>query len=117
VVAVVDSNSDPSGIRFPIPGNDDALRAIQLYCDMVAAAVLDGIQAEMKAAGVDVGEAAEAPPEDLGDVGEVGGAEPGAAPAAADSTGGEEEGGAAAPAPGRKPGGGQRRRRGQQPAA
>lgn len=117
VVAVVDSNSDPSGIRFPIPGNDDALRAIQLYCDMVAAAVLDGIQAEMKAAGVDVGEAAEAPPEDLGDLGEGGEIEAGAAPATADSAGGEAEGGAAAPAPGRKPGGGQRRRRSQQPSA
>ncbi|MBI3451961.1 MAG: 30S ribosomal protein S2 [Rhodospirillales bacterium] len=55
VIAVVDSNSDPNGIAFPIPGNDDALRAIQTYCDLIAGAILDGLQAEMKAAGVDVG--------------------------------------------------------------
>lgn len=55
VVAVVDSNSDPSGIAFPIPGNDDAIRAINLYCDMVAAAVLDGISAELGSSGADVG--------------------------------------------------------------
>jgi small subunit ribosomal protein S2 len=64
VVAVLDSNSDPTGISFPIPGNDDALRAIGLYCDLVAGAVLDGIQQEMVASGVDVG-AAEAPVEDV----------------------------------------------------
>lgn len=56
VVAVLDSNSDPDGITYPIPGNDDAIRAIQLYCDMVAGAVLDGIQAEMVRSGVDIGE-------------------------------------------------------------
>jgi small subunit ribosomal protein S2 len=55
VIAVVDSNSDPTGIKFPIPGNDDALRAVNLYCDLLAGAVLEGLQAEMKAAGVDVG--------------------------------------------------------------
>jgi small subunit ribosomal protein S2 len=55
VVAVIDSNSDPRGIDFPIPGNDDALRAISMYCDLVVDAVLDGIQAEMSAAGVDLG--------------------------------------------------------------
>ncbi len=55
MVAVIDSNSDPRGIDFPIPGNDDALRAISLYCDLVVDAVLDGIQAEMSAAGVDLG--------------------------------------------------------------
>jgi small subunit ribosomal protein S2 len=59
VVAVIDSNSDPKGITHPIPGNDDALRAITLYCDLVSSAVLDGLQAEMVAAGVDVGEAEE----------------------------------------------------------
>ena len=47
VVAVLDSNSDPAGVTFPIPGNDDAIRAITLYCDLVAGAVLDGISAEM----------------------------------------------------------------------
>jgi small subunit ribosomal protein S2 len=68
VVAVVDSNSDPTGIKFPIPGNDDALRAIQTYCELVSGAVLDGLQAEMVAQGVDVGAqeapAAEAVPEE-----------------------------------------------------
>ena len=59
VVAVLDSNSDPAGINFPIPGNDDALRAISLYCDLVVDAVLDGIQQEMVAAGVDIGAAEE----------------------------------------------------------
>jgi len=59
VVAVVDSNSDPSGIDFPIPGNDDALRAIGMYCDLVADSVLGGIQQEMVAAGVDIGAAEE----------------------------------------------------------
>ncbi len=57
VVAVVDSNSSPDGIDYLIPGNDDAQRAIELYCTLVSAAVLDGLQAEMKSAGVDIGEA------------------------------------------------------------
>ena len=61
VVAVLDSNSDPSGITYPIPGNDDAIRAITYYCDMVAGAVLDGISAELQASGVDIGAAEEAP--------------------------------------------------------
>src|SRR5207237_6410226 len=67
VVAVLDSNSDPSGITYPIPGNDDAIRAIKLYCELVANTVLEGIQDEMKTAGVDVGEqeaVAEALPSD-----------------------------------------------------
>jgi len=55
VVAVLDSNSDPDGVAFPIPGNDDALRAIDMYCELVSGAVLDGLQAEMVAAGIDVG--------------------------------------------------------------
>ena len=63
VVAVVDSNADPQGIAFPIPGNDDAIRAINLYCDMVAGAVFDGISAELQASGVDLGTAEELPQE------------------------------------------------------
>jgi small subunit ribosomal protein S2 len=63
VVAVIDSNSNPDGVTFAIPGNDDALRAIDTYCDLIAGAVLDGLQAEMSAAGIDVGESAEAPVE------------------------------------------------------
>ena len=55
VIAVCDSNSNPDGIDFPIPGNDDAIRAVKLYCDLVAGSVLDGIQAELSAAGVDLG--------------------------------------------------------------
>ncbi|MBV1798315.1 30S ribosomal protein S2 [Siccirubricoccus sp. G192] len=68
VVAVVDSNADPQGVAFPIPGNDDAIRAINLYCDLVAGAVFDGISAELKASGVDLGAAedvAEEIPADL----------------------------------------------------
>jgi small subunit ribosomal protein S2 len=55
VVAVLDSNSSPDGIAYPIPGNDDAMRAIHLYCDLFAGAVLDGLQAELAASGVDIG--------------------------------------------------------------
>jgi len=55
VAAVCDSNSSPDGITFPIPGNDDALRAIDLYCDLVSKSVISGIEAEMTASGVDVG--------------------------------------------------------------
>ena len=55
IVAILDSNSSPDGIAYPIPGNDDAMRAIQLYCDLVSSAVLDGLQAELAASGVDVG--------------------------------------------------------------
>jgi len=57
VFAVLDSNSSPKGIDYPIPGNDDALRAIELYCDLFADAILDGIQAEMGKAGKDAGAA------------------------------------------------------------
>jgi small subunit ribosomal protein S2 len=70
VVAVVDSNSDPTGVTFPIPGNDDALRAIEFYCDMVAGAVLDGIQAEASRSGSDLG-SAEAPPAEFLSEGEA----------------------------------------------
>jgi small subunit ribosomal protein S2 len=59
VVAILDSNSSPDGIAYPIPGNDDAMRAIHLYCDLVSGSVLDGLQAELSGSGVDVGAAAE----------------------------------------------------------
>jgi small subunit ribosomal protein S2 len=65
VVAILDSNSSPDGIAYPIPGNDDAMRAIHLYCDLVANSVLDGLQAELAASGVDIGARVEAPIEDL----------------------------------------------------
>jgi small subunit ribosomal protein S2 len=65
VVGVVDSNSDCSGVTYPVPGNDDATRAIGLYCELLADAVLDGIQAEVAGSGGDAGEAAEGPQESL----------------------------------------------------
>jgi small subunit ribosomal protein S2 len=63
VVAVIDSNCDPDKIDFPIPGNDDAARAIQLYCDLIARAAIDGIARQQGALGIDVGASAEAPVE------------------------------------------------------
>jgi small subunit ribosomal protein S2 len=56
VVAILDTNSNPDGITFPVPGNDDAGRAIALYCDLVARAAIDGISRAHGAAGVDLGE-------------------------------------------------------------
>ena len=61
VTAILDSNCDPDGIAYPIPGNDDAARAIALYCDLVARAVIDGLSESQIAAGVDVGAAEELP--------------------------------------------------------
>ena len=60
VVGIIDTNSDPHGVNFPIPGNDDATRAVALYCDLVARAVLAGIEASQHHSGVDAG-AAEQP--------------------------------------------------------
>jgi small subunit ribosomal protein S2 len=62
VVAILDTNCDPNGITYPIPGNDDAARALQLYCDLIADAVLDGLAQGQAAMGVDLG-ASEAPSE------------------------------------------------------
>jgi small subunit ribosomal protein S2 len=67
VVAVIDSNSSPDGIDFPIPGNDDALRAISTYCELICDSVLDGIQQEVVASGGDIGAADQAPIENLSD--------------------------------------------------
>lgn len=55
IIAILDTNSDPDGITYPVPGNDDAARAIQTYCDLVADAVLDGLAAGASASGVDLG--------------------------------------------------------------
>ncbi|MDR0253202.1 MAG: 30S ribosomal protein S2, partial [Brucellaceae bacterium] len=63
VVAVIDSNCNPDQIDFPIPGNDDAARAISLYCDLIAKAALDGIMRQQGALGIDIGAQAEAPAE------------------------------------------------------
>jgi small subunit ribosomal protein S2 len=74
VAAILDSNSDPDGITFPIPANDDAGRALSFYCDLVARAALDGISRAHGDMGIDVGEAAEPLPEEL--PGEAAAAEP-----------------------------------------
>ncbi|WP_297737573.1 30S ribosomal protein S2 [uncultured Maricaulis sp.] len=80
VIAVVDTNCDPDLIDFPIPGNDDASRAISLYCDLIADAVLDGMSDSQMAMGMDLGEA-EAPVETLVDAAPAEEAKAEAAPA------------------------------------
>jgi small subunit ribosomal protein S2 len=60
---VIDSNCDPDKVDFPIPGNDDAARAIQLYCDLIARAAIDGIARQQGSFGIDVGASVEAPVE------------------------------------------------------
>ncbi len=57
VTAILDSNCNPDGISYPVPGNDDAARALVLYCDLAARAILDGLSASQVEQGVDVGEA------------------------------------------------------------
>lgn len=64
VVGVVDTNCSPKGVNYVIPGNDDAARAIALYCDLIARAALDGMSAQLGAAGVDLGALEEAPAEE-----------------------------------------------------
>jgi small subunit ribosomal protein S2 len=61
VIAILDSNSDPDGIDYPIPGNDDAIRSIEFYCRMISSAVLQGMQTQMQAAGVDIGASIDLP--------------------------------------------------------
>ena len=65
VVGIIDTNSDPNGIDYPIPGNDDSIRAITLYCDLISGAVLSGIQEEIAQEGKDLGELEETPAEVL----------------------------------------------------
>ncbi|MBS0234005.1 MAG: 30S ribosomal protein S2 [Proteobacteria bacterium] len=65
IVAIVDTNCDPDGIDYPVPGNDDAGRAITLYCDLMARAALDGLERSQGNAGVDVGASATPPAEEL----------------------------------------------------
>ncbi len=93
VVAIVDSNCDPDDADFPIPGNDDAARAIALYCDLVADAVLDGITESQAALGVDLGEMVDPTELALNDASEAAAAdtasETGAADAAPDAGAGE----------------------------
>jgi small subunit ribosomal protein S2 len=66
VFGVVDTNCDPDNVDFVIPGNDDATRAINLYCDLFAEAVLDGLQAEVTATGADTGASENPEAENLG---------------------------------------------------
>lgn len=89
VVAVVDSNSDPDGVAYPIPGNDDAMRAINLYCTLVTSSILDGLQASMSGTGQDLGAVAEPAPEVLPEPEEL--AEAPAEPAAAEESESKEQ--------------------------
>jgi len=84
VIAILDTNCDPDGITYPIPGNDDAARAIQTYCDLIADAVLDGLAAGQSASGIDIG-ASEAPPVEPALKAKAPKAEAEAAPADADA--------------------------------
>jgi small subunit ribosomal protein S2 len=65
VIGILDSNSDPENIDFPVPGNDDAMRAIKAYCDLIVGAVLDGIQIEMDESMDDPGDAVKSAKEAL----------------------------------------------------
>jgi small subunit ribosomal protein S2 len=65
VVAIVDSNCNPDGITHPIPGNDDAGRAITLYCDLISRSAIEGISQSQGGMGIDIGEAVEPIPEIL----------------------------------------------------
>jgi small subunit ribosomal protein S2 len=65
VAAIVDTNCDPNGITYAVPGNDDASRAISLYCDLIARAAIDGIGRSQGERGIDVGAAAEPIVEEL----------------------------------------------------
>ncbi|WP_317993119.1 30S ribosomal protein S2 [Bartonella gliris] len=65
VIAVIDTNCDPDNVDYPIPGNDDASRAISLYCDLFARAALDGIARQQGAMGIDLGAQADAPVEPI----------------------------------------------------
>ena len=65
VIAIIDTNSDPSFIDYPIPGNDDAARSIGLYCDLVAKAALEGMTNQLTTAGVDIGASIDPPNEEI----------------------------------------------------
>ncbi|HAE01961.1 MAG TPA: 30S ribosomal protein S2 [Rhodospirillaceae bacterium] len=93
VIAILDSNSDPDGVTFPVPGNDDAMRAINLYCDLVAGAVLGGLQQSMVASGVDLGAVAEPAVEPVleAEAAEAPVAEEAAAPVAAEEAAAEDD--------------------------
>ena len=101
VVAVVDSNCDPARVDYPIPGNDDASRAIALYCDLIARAAVDGIARQQGDSGMDIGELEDAPAEVIEEANteaEVSADQPGEADAA-NQTVGQAAQTAATPAP------------------
>ncbi|MBC7737781.1 MAG: 30S ribosomal protein S2, partial [Candidatus Saccharibacteria bacterium] len=64
VIGIVDTNCSPKGVDYVIPGNDDAARAISMYCDLISRAALDGMTAQMGAAGIDLGSLDVAPVEE-----------------------------------------------------
>lgn len=68
VVGVIDSNSSPEGIDYPVPGNDDAIRSIALYCDLAAQAILSGMQQGLSAQGFDIGAQANVSVEEMGEI-------------------------------------------------
>ncbi len=65
VIAILDSNSNPDGVTYPVPGNDDAIRAIRMYCRLISDAALSGIQESLGSAGVDIGASIDLPLEAL----------------------------------------------------
>ena len=65
VIAVIDTNSDPAGVTYPIPGNDDAGRAVALYCDLISRACIEGISMAQTGSGIDIGAAEEPLAEDV----------------------------------------------------
>lgn len=65
IIGIIDSNASPEGVDYPVPGNDDAIRSIKLYCRLVADAALGGIQASLGGAGLDIGSSAVLPKEAL----------------------------------------------------
>ena len=65
VIAVLDTNSDPAGVTYPIPGNDDAGRAVTLYCDLVSRACIEGLSQAQIASGHDIGESEASAAEEL----------------------------------------------------
>ncbi|MCD2470818.1 30S ribosomal protein S2 [Jiella sp. MQZ9-1] len=92
IVAVVDSNCDPAPIDYPIPGNDDAARAIALYCDLIARAAVDGIARQQGDMGVDIGEMEDVPVEELPEEAATGAASASEAAELADAATGQAAG-------------------------
>jgi small subunit ribosomal protein S2 len=65
VIAIIDTNSDPAGVTYPIPGNDDAGRAVALYCDLISRACIEGISMAQTGHGIDIGAAEEPATEEV----------------------------------------------------